>query len=372
MGRAESEYAEAELIPPGLTGGSEAANLVAQGVTLMRIENESMLAVAIQRPRNEEQVLKGAIKELQMVPEQAKRAYYSIPYRERQPDGTQKMVRVEGPSIKASMALARRWGNCSVTARSLKQDATGAELAGIFIDFETNFRVERPMWVSKVMKRRGGGTYTLDPQRWLAAFQSGASKAARNAAINGLPDYLVAAYIKQAKTIAAGDPEAKADPKRVDKVLEAFKRFNVTLEVLEAHLEVKRDGWMGDDLATLVGLGNAIKDGQMTVAEAFDLHAEEAAPAAAGPATTTGAGALTPEAVAAGQTTGTDNAPAPAAPGTCSHPDVPPSAFAGLGPDATLTCKRCGEELANPNEEAGGETAPAPTPGKKPRQGRLE
>jgi hypothetical protein len=298
----------------------------------MRVENESMLAVAIQRPRDEKKVLKAAIEELLMVPEEAKRAYYSIPYRERQLDGSQKLVNIEGPSIKASMALARRWGNCSVTARALNEDATGADLAGIFIDFETNFRVERPFRASKMMKKRGGGTYTLDPQRWLAAHQAAASKASRNATVNGLPSYLVASYLKQAKTIAAGDPESKADPKKVSGVLLAFKRYGVTQEMLETYLEAKLDEWMGDDLATLIGLGNAIKDGQITVAEAFELKAEEPA----GPASATNG--VTAESVAGGTTTGVDGA----SPGRCSHPKVPPSS---LAPGTVTACPDCGEEL---------------------------
>lgn len=295
---------EPELMGGPTSMGSDAAALVAQGVTLMRVENESMLAVAIQRPRDEKKVLKAAIEELLMVPEQAKRAYYSIPYRERQLDGTQKLVNIEGPSIKASMALARRWGNCSVTARALTEDATGADLAGIFIDFETNFRVERPFRASKIMKKRSGGTYTLDPQRWVAALQAAASKASRNATINGLPDYLVAAYLKQARTIAAGDPESKADPKKVAGVVAAFKRYDVTQEMLETYLNAKVDEWMGDDLATLIGLGNAIKDGQLSVTEAFDLKVEEPA----GPASATNG--VTAESIRAGAVVGQDNASA--------------------------------------------------------------
>lgn len=340
-----------ELVGSGAALGGDAASLVAQGVTLMRIENESMLAVAIQRPRDEKKVLKAAIEELHMVPEEAKRAYYSIPYRERQPDGNQKMVNIEGPSVKASMALARRWGNCSVTARSLNEDATGADLAGVFIDFETNFRVERPMRVSKIQKKRTGGTYTLDPQRWLAALQAGASKAQRNATLQGLPAYLVAAYMKQARTIAAGDPDSKADPKKVASVLQAFTRFGVTQEMLEKYLEAKVDTWMGDDLATLIGLGNAIKDGQITVAEAFELKAEEPA----GPETATNG--VTAESVVGGATTGKDGVDPGRAAGTtaaagqqCTHPKVPPSS---LAPGTTVACPDCGEELRGPEREPG-------------------
>jgi len=337
MARTESEaMAEPEIV--GGTGmGSDAGSLVAQGATLMRVENDSMLAVAVQRPRNPRLVLKNALEELSIVPEEAKKAYYCIPYKEKQPDGQYKMANVEGPSVKASNALARLWGNCSVTARGLSEDATGASLAGIFVDFETNFRMERPMRATKIRSKRGGGAWTLNPQQWLAEYQSAASKASRNATINGLPAWLIAAYMKHARTLAAGDPESKADPKKVAGTLKAFARFNVTQEMLEKYVDTPIAEWMGDHVATLIGLGNAIADKQLTVEEAFDLPPAEGQPqaqaGAASPATTTGG--ITPESVAGGTTTGVDNAPPP-------QPAAPPAATATEG-DAPAAAPKKGQ-----------------------------
>jgi hypothetical protein len=341
--------AKAEVIQPEIAGGgtsmgSDAGNLVAQGVTLMRIENESMLAVAVQRKRVPRAVLKAAVEELQIVPEEAKRAYYSIPYKEKQPDGSKKIVKVEGPSVKASMALARLWGNCSVTARSLNEDALGADLAGIFIDFETNFRVERPMRVTRVMKARNGGTWTLNPQQWLAALQAAASKAQRNATLNGLPAWLVAGYMKQARILAAGDPESKAEPKKVAGVVKAFERFKVTLAMLEKYVEAPVTEWMGDHIATLIGLGNAIADEQMTVAEAFDFEEPPAAAADQGAAqapAATGAATVTPESLLGGTTTASDgnaptNAAAPAAAAAPAEPATPGGATCPTHPVLTV------------------------------------
>lgn len=359
--------AEAEAVEPALVGGgigSDAGALVAQGVTLMRVENDAMLAVAIQRPRDPKKVLKAAIEELQIVPEEAKLSYYSIPFRERQPDDSVKVVNIEGPSIKASNALSRLWGNCSVTCRQLAEDAVGADLAGVFIDFETNYRVERPMRVTRVKKKRNGGTWTLDPQRWLAELQAAASKASRNATLNGLPAWLVAAYMKQARIIAGGDPEAKADPKKVAGVLKGFARFNVTQAMLEKYVEAPVAEWMGDHLATLIGLGNALADKQLSVAEAFDIEPPNAPDGQAAVPATASSG-LTPEAVAGGEATGTNGvspgqAPAAAAapvadrePGADDVEDAPPPSTACTHPDVkrpipkgkSIVCPTCTFEV---------------------------
>lgn len=328
--------ATAEVMSPT----SAAENLVAQGATLMRIENDSMLAVAIQRPRNEANVLKGALNELAMVPEEAKKNYYAIPYKDRD---TGKIVTVTGPSINAAMALARRWGNCSAATRIVNEDATGFDIEGVFIDLESNFRVSKPFRVGKTAKRKGGGAYLLDPQRLLMAVQAGASKASRNAILAGLPTYLVRAYDTRAREIAAGNLDAAADPRKVAGLFKAFERFKVTKEMLEAYVESPIAEWTGETLSNLIGLGNALNDGQVTVEDLFPPKEEQARQQPTGPAV------VTPDSLVGATVTGEDGAtpgqqkPSSAPPRSpCTHPAVPPSKLAA---GKTMVCVDCGEEL---------------------------
>lgn len=321
---------------------SAAENLVAQGATLMRIENDSMLAVAVQRPRNEANVLKGALNELAMVPEEAKKNYYAIPYKDRD---TGKIVTVTGPSINAAMALARRWGNCSAATRIVNEDATGFDIEGVFIDLESNFRVSKPFRVGKTAKRKGGGAYILDPQRLLMAVQAGASKASRNAILAGLPTYLVRAYDTRAREIAAGNLDAAADPKKVAGLFRAFERFKVTKEMLEAYVEMPIADWTGETLSNLIGLGNALNDGQVTLEDLFPPK-EEPARQASGPAV------VTPDSLVGATVTGEDGAtpgdqkPAPAAAAPqCAHPKVPPSKVDALSVGKSIVCPDCKQEL---------------------------
>ena len=82
-------------------------DLVRQGERLMRIENDTMLQIAVQRPRKEQEVTKAALQELELNPEQAKSAYYSIPYKERIPGqpGQFKITKVIVRQIKTDPAL---------------------------------------------------------------------------------------------------------------------------------------------------------------------------------------------------------------------------------------------------------------------------
>jgi hypothetical protein len=261
-------------------------------------------------------------------------------------DGSIKITKVEGPSINAAMALARRWGNCTATSRLVNEDATGFDIEGVFIDLESNFRVSRPFRVGKMAKRRGGGAYMLDAQRLLVAVQAGASKAMRNAILSGLPVYLVKCYYNRSREIAAGNLDAKADPKKVAGVLKAFERFKVTKEMLERYTEEPVADWSGETLAGLIGLGNALVDGQLTAAELFPpAEPEPGAPAPAEPAT--GPSTVTPDSLMGGTTTGQNGAaptnaakpaaaPANEAPGSATCPQHP--TLTVVNPDGSRAC----------------------------------
>ena len=258
------------------------AEMVAHGAIAIRVQNDSMLSAALARPRSIKDVIRRAVEELEADPDEAQAARYSLPFADRRRDEGESIARVEGLSINAAMALARNWGNCSVGANVLNQDAEGYDLEGYFIDLETNFRVSRPFRVSRFLKTRKHGIVTLDPQRMVMALQAGASKALRNAALAGLPPALKNRYERRAIEIAAGgDPEAKADEKTAAKVVDRFRvKYEIQLDKLEAYLgrEADMDGplpradWKGRHVADLTALGTSIRDGQVKIEDVFAEH----------------------------------------------------------------------------------------------------
>ncbi len=249
--------------------GSEALEIVSSGAALVRIENDTMLQVAMQRPRDEKKVLDGALAELDLVPEDAEVAYYSLPYKERRQGGGYRIAKVEGPSIKAAMALARRWGNCSTTARITDDTDEAVVLDGVFLDLETNFRSSRPFRVAKSFKLRNGKVIPLQERRLDNAVQAGASKAMRNAIVGGLPAYLVNKYVAKAQFLTVGDLKKPAEPEKIEAVKKAFARYRVTEAQLEKYVDVPVADWKGREIADLRGLYNGLKDEQITVEEAF-------------------------------------------------------------------------------------------------------
>ncbi len=248
---------------------------VQQGATIVQIENDTQRTIAIQRPRDEEKVLRDALKELELYPQFAEKAYYVIPYKDRS-DGQEKIVNVEGPSIKAAMALGRRWGNAANGGRIIGEDANRIQMEGVFLDYETNFRTVRPMSISKVAwNKKAGKVIPLRDDRLNMAIQAGASKAIRNAILAALPVGLVEEYTATAKKIAASGVKRKGEAvkpvkERMDAMYKAFAVLGAQKKDVDAYLaehhELENDEAV---LAHMIGVYNAIDDNQASLEEVF-------------------------------------------------------------------------------------------------------
>ncbi|MHC4715082.1 MAG: hypothetical protein ACYTAN_17710 [Planctomycetota bacterium] len=264
---------------PEALGGGEA--LVASGATLMRVEHDAMLAVSVQRQRDKRGVLKSVLEDLELVPSLAERCFYVIPYKDRG-----RTVQVSGPSIHAARNIAREWGNCSARAIITGEDAEKVYLAGIFVDLQTNVRFERPLTVSRYLKKKSGERLKLNDQKLMQAIGAGASKAERNAILAGLPDWLVQSYDNKARKLAADQVR-----QNVSKMIEAFMEFGITRDKLEAYMETPLERMTDEQLADLRGIYNSLKDKMATVEEVFAEKPTEPADATGTVDDVVGAGA---------------------------------------------------------------------------------
>ena len=239
-----------------------------QGASIVRLQDESMQAIAIQRPRDIETVKNSAIAEVEAFPEQADRYFYSIPYRTTRCDHpigkmcpTCEMV--EGPSVHAALALQRYWGNCTSSWRVDSEDADHVWLVGVFLDYQTNTRFEKSFRASKKIRKRDGTTYPLNDQKLTMAMNAAGSKAQRNAIMAGVPDPLKIMILSRAKQLAVGEnPSQTISEKQVGEIVKAFGTYNVTLELLVTKLGVPSDQWTMAHRSQLKGLYNALVDGE--------------------------------------------------------------------------------------------------------------
>jgi hypothetical protein len=254
--------------------------MVEKGMSVMRMENETQMQMAAQKPRNEVKALEMVLMEMDVVPKLAETYFYSIPYKK--PDGGIENVR--GLSIKAAMSIAGRWGNSAVGARVIQDEPDRVRVEGVLLDYENNLRVMRELTVSKKQWRKSLNAFvTLDPTRLQMAIQSGMSKAMRNVILARVPEFIKAAVFNKAVDIASGRLAKSVAGKKVanteDRIKAAITKF-VKMGATEAGVKGYIDGLAVETqeevLRDLIGLFNAINDGQTSIADVFGQKDEPA------------------------------------------------------------------------------------------------
>mgnify|MGYP001564355853 CR=1 FL=1 len=245
--------------------------IVDGGMAIMRVENENQQIAAIQRPRNEKKILDGALEELRMSPDFAKKAYYSIPYK----DAKGNIVNVEGPSISSAMTLARRWGNCANGSRVVGVEAERIIVEGVFIDYETNLRTLRQVPVSMYRyDKQTNSTVPLRDDKLTMAISAGSSKAVRNAILASLPVGLIHRYISEAKSLTVQNgPKRLAQKSVKDRILalmDVFVSKGADAKSVGLYMnQLMAQGNETETLATMNGTLTAIEDGHASIADVF-------------------------------------------------------------------------------------------------------
>jgi len=258
------------VLPPAQAKSSDVPEMLNVPSGILR----QMQDQAQKFPRDIATVQKRATTELMVVPGLAARSYYSIPYNQ----GKSNESRVEGPSIKAAMTLARAWRNCINGGRVSAEDKSNFYCEGMFLDLEDNTFTMRPIRVSKFYKPKGSqGLVPRDGDLLYNAVQAGISKAIRNAILATLPDWFVNQYFNAAKQLVLNPPKemGKAVKSIQERVMDGqqaiMKKFGVTASEMQEYLTNNADS-IEDDASLLVhlqGLFNSLKDGECAVDQVF-------------------------------------------------------------------------------------------------------
>lgn len=225
--------------------------LIAGGATVQQIRTRTVTAMRCQVERSLETVAKRVVDECQFDPE-------GLTYSWSAGGKT-----IEGPSIKMAMILARNWSNAETDAELVSETETHWIFRGLFYDFELGSTTSRLYRQRKPTK--GKGKMDKDRQEDLD-FQIGQSKAIRNSVLNAMP----AGLVKRATDAAKGhlrkeveqDIKGGRKTKALGKVENAFKKYDISMDMLEAKIDKKTNDWTPDDIQTLYSLYQALEDGQ--------------------------------------------------------------------------------------------------------------
>jgi hypothetical protein len=246
----------------------EVSSLVTRGGASDAALMEVSVKIARAYPRDERKIVDKLRTTLALYPQFAEKALYSIPYKENR---SGRQVKVEGLTIRAAETLETAWGNMRCGVRITAEDEYGWDLEAVVFDMEANVWELTPSRALKTIKTREGRTVLLDERSQLQARGAAVSKVKRNAILSVLPLHIKAFFEAEVRRhMAGGELQQAASPERVQRALARFEKdHQVTAATLEAYVGKPMALWIGEDIADLQGLWNALDQGETTVAEAF-------------------------------------------------------------------------------------------------------
>ena len=226
-------------------------------VSLARAEVDQQVATARALPRSIQRAINQITTLATLDEESAAECIYALPRGGKS---------IRGPSIRFAEIAATSWGNCRIGARVVHVDRIEAyvEAEGVFQDLETNViqtaRVRR-----QIQAKRGKG---IDNDMIQLAGAAACSIARRNAILAGIPKGVTRRGYVAVEEVMRGDIKTLSERRTL--ALKAFGVMGVSPDRLFASLGVQgEDDITLDHLLTLTGTRSAIKNGEMTVEEAF-------------------------------------------------------------------------------------------------------
>lgn len=219
---------------------------------------DSQIATARAYPRNIKRSVERAIDTVTLDKETAQMCNYSLPRGGKT---------ISGPSVHLAKVLAQSWGNMRVEAKVVSVDKTSLTSQAVAFDLENNLAIKVEVKRS-IMTKNG----RMNEDMQTVTGNAANAIALRNAIISVVPKMVVDKVYNAAKNFITGDlsDEAKLMKKRRS-VLDGFKNtYSVEeSEVLKVIGKTSIDHIDKDDIITLIGLAQAIKDGDTTVEDTF-------------------------------------------------------------------------------------------------------
>lgn len=237
---------------------------ITQAVSPQIVYEQDKAAIDIQistakaYPRNIRRATDNALAIVTMDPAIAQTCTYSVPR------GGKK---VSGPSVHLAKIIAQVWGNMRIDAKVVDIDHVRITSEAVCWDLESNLAIK-----AQIKRSISGKTGRFSEDMITVTGNAANSIALRNAVLSVIPKGIVDKVYNAAKQTITGDisDKNKLIAKRVEIFNSLRDAFGVSdKEILASIGKAAIDFVAGDDLVTLVGIGQAIRDGDTTVEQAF-------------------------------------------------------------------------------------------------------
>ena len=225
-----------------------------------RAEIDIAISTAKRYPRNAERSVQNVIALVTRDKDLAKSCVYSLPRAGKE---------ITGASVHLARLLASEYKNIRVDARIVEIGDTMITAQAVCHDLESNYAVRTE--VKRRITDKQGQRFKDD--MIVVTCNAALSIASRNAILQVIPQSFVGKVFTAAQKAIVGDLSTEqALLKRRQEILDGFlNTWNVTEAEILAMLEIETVNQIKEaQILVLVGLANAINDGDTTVAEAFN------------------------------------------------------------------------------------------------------
>lgn len=219
---------------------------------------DMQVSTAKQYPRNVKRAVDNAIAIVSMDAATAATCTYALPRGGKT---------ISGPSVHLAKILAQNWGNLRVEAKVISTDATTLTSQAVAFDLENNLAIK--VEVKRSIMTRSG---RMNEDMQVVTGNAANSIALRNAVLSVIPRSIVDKVYNAAKQTITGDvSDQQKLISRRKQVFDAFRdMYGLSeKEILATINKAAIDHVTADDLVVLIGIGQAIKDGDTTVESAF-------------------------------------------------------------------------------------------------------
>lgn len=219
---------------------------------------DTQIATAKAYPRNMKRALDNSVFIVTLDEDTAQTCSYSLPRGGKV---------ITGPTVHLAKILAQNWGNLRVEAKVVSIDRTTLTSQAVAFDLENNLAIKVEVKRS-IMTKVG----RMNDDMITVTGNAANAISMRNAILNVIPKGVVDKVYNEAKNKITGD--LSDDTKLASKRKKVFDGFKTTYdvaehEVLQAIGKAAIEHITQDDLVVLIGIGQAIKDGDTTVDMAF-------------------------------------------------------------------------------------------------------
>jgi hypothetical protein len=229
-----------------------------------RAEVDIQISTAKRYPRSIRHFKQQALEMATFDEETAEGCFYSLP-RGGKP--------IEGPSARLAEIVLSAWGNVRADAKVIGQDEKEITAEAMTWDLEKNVAIR--VQVKRRITDKYGKRYKDD--MITVTGNAACSIALRNSVFKVIPMVYTKSIYQAARQVAIGDVQTLAAKRAA--MVQHFQKMGVTDKQIFAVVGKENIEEVGlDELAALKGLATAIKDGDVSVDEAFNPgngHAED-------------------------------------------------------------------------------------------------